>query len=72
MMDPTESSMPPDMMTKAWPMAKMPNRPIRLAVLDRFIGDRKRGLMMATTVPTTRMRTRSQRSLRLIIGRTFR
>ena len=40
------SSMPPVMMTKPWPIAKRPNRPIRLAVLARLIGDRKRGLMM--------------------------
>ena len=34
MIEPTDSSMPPVMMTKAWPIAKMPNRPTRLAVLD--------------------------------------
>ena len=46
MIEPTESSMPPVMMTKAWASENRPNRPIRLAVLDRLIGDRKRGLMM--------------------------
>ena len=51
MIEPTDSSMPPEMMTKAWATAKRPNRPIRLAVLDRLIGDRKRGLMIATTAP---------------------
>src|SRR5688572_27039071 len=68
MIEPTDSSMPPEMMTKACATANMPNRPIRFAVFDRLIGDRKRGLMIATTVPTTMMRTRSQRSFRLIIG----
>jgi len=53
---PTDNSMPPVMMTNAWPMAKSPNSPTRLAVLPRLIGDRNKGLMSATTVPTTRMR----------------
>ena len=44
--EPTDSSMPPVMMTKPSPIENMPNRPIRLAVLTRLIGDRKRGLMM--------------------------
>ena len=38
MIEPTDSSMPPVMMTKAWPMENMPNRPIRLAVLAMLIG----------------------------------
>ena len=60
--EPTESSMPPVMMTKPWPMAKRPKRPTRFAVLARFIGEMKRGLMKATTAPTTRIRTRSPKS----------
>src|SRR5438270_12657611 len=36
----------------------MPNNPTRFAVLATLIGDRKRGLIMATTAPTTRIRTR--------------
>ncbi len=43
MIEPTESSMPPVMMTKAWASENMPKRPMRLAVLDRLIGERKRG-----------------------------
>ena len=54
--EPTESSMPPVMMTKAWPIAKMPNRPTRLEVFEILIGSRKRGLMIATTTPTTMIR----------------
>ncbi len=40
--EPEDSSMPPVMMTRAWPMAKIANRPTRLAVLARFTGDRNR------------------------------
>ena len=39
-----------------------PNRPIRLAVFERLIGDRKRGLMVATMAPTIRMSRRRPRS----------
>ena len=41
MTEPTDSSMPPVMMTKAWPIEKMPNRPIRFAVLARLIGEQE-------------------------------
>ena len=47
MIEPTDSSMPPVMITKPWPMEKMPKRPTRLAVLAMLIGDRNSGLMMA-------------------------
>src|SRR5690349_24688452 len=60
--EPIDRSMPPVMMTKPSPIENMPNRPIRLAVLARFTGDRKRGLMMATTAPTTRIRMQRPRS----------
>src|SRR5260221_105165 len=62
MTEPTESSIPPVMMTKASAIENSPKSPIRLPVLERLIGDRKRGLMSATTVPTTRMRMRRPRS----------
>ena len=62
MIEPTDSSMPPVMMTKPSPIENRPNRPIRLAVLARLIGDRKRGLMMATTLPTTTISRNSPRS----------
>ena len=42
--EPTDSSMPPVMMTKPWAIENMPNRPIRLAVLARLLGDRNSGL----------------------------
>ena len=45
--EPTESSMPPVMMTSPSPMLNRPNRPIRLAMLTRLTGDRKRGLIDA-------------------------
>ena len=54
--------MPPVMITKPWPIAKSPNSPMRFAVLARLIGDRKRGLIVATTVPTTRISTRRPKS----------
>ncbi len=60
--DPTERSMPPVMMTKPWPIANRPNSPIRFAVFARLIGEMKRGLRIATTVPTTRMRMKRPRS----------
>ena len=60
--EPTDSSMPPVMMTKAWPIANRPNRPIRLAVLARLIGDRKRGLMNGHDAPTTRISRSRPRS----------
>ena len=41
MIEPTDSSMPPVMITKAWPMAKMPNSPTRLAVFPKLIAERK-------------------------------
>ena len=41
MIEPTDSSMPPMMMTKASAMAKMPNSPTWLAVLERLIGEQK-------------------------------
>ena len=47
--EPIARSMPPVMMTKPSPIENRPNRPIRLAVLPRLIGDRKRGFRMATT-----------------------
>ena len=50
------------MMTKPWPMAKRPKSPTRFAVLARLIGDRKRGLINATTAPTTRIRTSRPKS----------
>src|SRR3982074_1973868 len=50
--------MPPVMITRPSPSENSPNRPIRLAVLARLIGDRKRGLISATMAPTTRIRTR--------------
>src|SRR6516165_10649937 len=55
--EPTESSIPPTMMTKASAMEKMPNNPTWLAVLERLPTNRKRGLMKATTAPTTRIKT---------------
>ena len=60
--EPTESSMPPVMITKPCPIANRPKRPTRFAVLARLIGDRKRGLISATMVPTTRISTRRPRS----------
>src|SRR5262245_34051551 len=60
--DPTDSSMPPVMMTKASPIEKRPNRPTWFAVLERFPASRKRWLISATAVPTTMMRTRRPRS----------
>ena len=50
--DPIDSSMPAVTMTKASAIENSPNRPIRLAVLARLIGDRNRGLTMATIAPT--------------------
>ena len=44
--EPIDRSMPPVMMTKPSPIENSPNRPIRLAVLARLIGEMKRGLMM--------------------------
>src|ERR1700730_16662025 len=54
--------MPPVMITRPSPSENSPNRPIRLAVLPRLIGDRKRGLISATMAPTTRIRMRRPRS----------
>src|SRR5262252_2104061 len=59
---PTDSSMPPVTMTKACAMAMMANRPTWLAVLEMLAASRKRGLMIATTVPTTRISTSSPMS----------
>ena len=61
-MEPTDSSMPPVIMTKASAIANMPNSPTRLAVLEMFTGDRNRGFISATTVPTTIIRIKSPRS----------
>src|SRR5450432_995950 len=58
MTEPTESSIPPVIMTIACPIEKMPNNPMRFAVLATLIGERKSGLMIATTAPTTRIKTR--------------
>src|SRR5262245_19307409 len=60
--EPTDSSMPPVMITKASPIANRPNSPTWFAVLDRLAGSRKRGLISATAAPTTMMRTRRPRS----------
>src|SRR3954470_5899117 len=60
--EPTESSIPPVMITKASAIENSPKSPIRLPVLERFTGDRKRGLMSATTVPTITIRTSRPRS----------
>src|SRR5450631_2304556 len=60
--DPIDRSIPPVMITRPSPSEKIPNRPIRLAVLARLTGDRKRGLISATTAPTTRIRMRRPRS----------
>src|SRR5262245_5040790 len=60
--DPTERSMPPVMMTNPSPSENRPNRPIRLAVLARLSGDRKRGFKNATTAPTTRISRNRPRS----------
>jgi hypothetical protein len=54
--------MPAVTITKACAIAKMPKSPIRFAVLARLIGDRKRGLIAATTAPTTRTSTASPTS----------
>src|SRR5262244_3571753 len=62
MIEPTDSSMPPVMMTKACASENRPKRPTRFAVFDRLIGDRKRGLMIATAAPTTRMSRKRPRS----------
>ena len=60
--EPTDSSIPPMMMTKASAMEKMPNNPTWLAVFERLPASRNRGLMKATTAPTTRIRTSRLRS----------
>jgi len=60
--EPTESSMPPVMITKAWAIENSPNSPTRFAVLAMLMVERKRGLISATTAPTTMMRTSSPRS----------
>src|SRR5262245_33542999 len=59
---PTDNSMPPVRMTNASPIAMMPNSPTWLAVFETLAARRKRGLMMATTVPTTRISTSSPTS----------
>ena len=41
MTEPTDSSMPPVMMTKPSPIENRPNRPTRLAVLARLIGEQE-------------------------------
>src|SRR4051812_42679022 len=60
--EPTDSSMPPVMMTNPSPMENRPKSPMRLAVLAMLMGERKRGFRIAVTVPTTKIRTRSPRS----------
>src|SRR6185312_11505072 len=60
--EPTERSMPLVMMTKPWPMEIRPNRPTRLAVFDKLIGEMKRGLRNATMPATTIRRMRRPRS----------
>ena len=62
MIEPTDSSMPPVMITKPWPIENIPKRPTRLAVLAMLIGERNSGLMIATTAPTTMISTRRPRS----------
>src|SRR6476620_3338811 len=51
--DPTESSIPPVMITIPRPMLKMPNAPICLARFCKLIGRRKFGLTAATTIQRT-------------------
>ena len=38
MIEPTDSSIPPVMITKPWPIENMPKRPTRLAVFAMLIG----------------------------------
>src|SRR5215213_759749 len=56
--EPTESSMPPVMITRPRPMLKIPNAPICRARFWRLIGSRKFGLMTETMMQRTISRTK--------------
>src|SRR5262245_5063914 len=51
--EPTESSMPPVMMTRPRPILKMPNEPICRARFCRLIASRKFGFLMETMMQRT-------------------
>src|SRR5690349_13223036 len=56
--EPTDSSMPPVMITSPSPMLKIPNAPICRARFCRLIGSRKFGLMTETMMQRTISRTK--------------
>ena len=56
--EPTDSSMPPVMITSPSPMLKIPNAPICRARFCRLIASRKFGLMIETMMQRTISRTK--------------
>src|SRR5579859_3004467 len=56
--EPTYKSMPPVMMIIPAPMLKMPNRPIRLAVLDRLASEKKAWFFSPVAAHRTTSRTK--------------